>query len=163
MFLLLILIYYLLVGKYRTRKSKSEPSFYLGGEFLFITKVMVFLCFLRRSTIILYLQNSIGGISHLSGNHVNEPFMWVQIEISYYPLFFSFFHQSNALYLNAFFFVEAKMEYQECFYITSKWQNLILYFAVGLQISWFIDPIWTQANRGGRGEGGEHACHWIDI
>lgn len=30
-------------------------------------------------TIICFVQNSIGGVSHLSGDHVNEPFMWVFI------------------------------------------------------------------------------------
>lgn len=33
------------------------------------------------------------------------------------------------------------MEFLGCFYITSKSPILLLYFAVGLQISWFVNPM----------------------
>ncbi|KAL7177389.1 hypothetical protein ACSBR2_030696 [Camellia fascicularis] len=45
------------VGEYREGKGKSEPLLYMGGK------------------LVSAANNSIGGVSHLSGDHVNEPFI----------------------------------------------------------------------------------------
>lgn len=75
----------LAVGEHWEGKGTSQPSFYMGGKWfhsIVSTSVKDYWIIQYAVTIICFVQNSIGGVSHLSGDHVNEPFMWVSINQS---------------------------------------------------------------------------------
>ncbi|KAJ9555494.1 hypothetical protein OSB04_010108 [Centaurea solstitialis] len=67
------------VGEYREGKGTSQPSLNVGrksnsASTPAIRFEIIELDFLNLTCWIRVVQNSIGGISHLSGDHVNEPF-----------------------------------------------------------------------------------------
>lgn len=75
--------------------------------------------------VVFFAQNSIGGVSHLSGDHVNEPFLLVHFICAHCFL-------CQPIFLNIYLYVlfsstEAKMELLVYFYITSKSSNLNSY------------------------------------
>lgn len=70
------------VGEHWEGKGKSQPPFYMGGKGVLFTWLSNDLvsgdieCSRVYSiSFVSFVQNSIGGVSHLSGDHVNEPFM----------------------------------------------------------------------------------------
>lgn len=65
-------------------------------------------------------QNSIGGVSHLSGDHVNEPFMWVSLV---YVLSMWTMHFGKYINFFPFYLIEVKTEFLAYFFITSKSSN----------------------------------------
>lgn len=73
-------------SEYWKGKGKSQPSNDLGGSnyaLLLQCSYLICFCYLRSNHVVfsMLFQNSIGGLSHHSGGHVNEPFMLVGLHL----------------------------------------------------------------------------------
>lgn len=70
------------VGEHWEGKGKSQPPFYMGGKGVQSMRLSndlvsgdIHCGTVYSISFVPFVQNSIGGVSHLSGDHVNEPFV----------------------------------------------------------------------------------------